>query len=192
MNLEFLFCEKCLRSSPANLPTNIVGRLGCDSCRINNPALLSKSRKLRTWNTCLLTSAQSIINGELLLYAAFNNGVGVTRWGRTLQEPFWLNIRISTTVPLNQQAEEYMNVLDHNVELWKAPILQSIDVSCLLLATMCRLSKTTVVVSKNILLMLGDGISFINLDVCGMFDTIVYAQLTEEVEGNDDERLIKV
>jgi len=169
-----LFCQRCA-DDPLTTIISCVGRkrLGCSkNCPINcqRAANAYQSVFKHDLRNNIIGAAENDPNGELMLLYALNNNQAIFN-GDVLVYPMKDSRALRSEI-----ASDYLELLRDNIRVWKLPIVQTIDSKyCVPLAILSRTGKTTVVIPKIILLMIGT--PFMDpFEVCGIFESVVYKQ----------------
>jgi len=155
--------------------------LGCAECRINCAETRRVCRVFKVTDD-IPAMAASHVMGEVIMAHALNNSLALSNGNVVVGGMINYGIyREDRDDPEKSYVEEALRLLNHNVSVWKEPILRSmVNAYCVPLSVLCRRMRVTVPVAKVILMMVGHGFAK-ESEVKDELDAIVYAVKWDEM-----------
>jgi len=176
------FCKNCLDDMEITVGIACRMTLGCDECRINGEET-RMACGVFTVTDDIPAMAASHGMGELIMAHALNNSLALSNGDVVVGGMINYGIyREDRDDPEKSYVEEAWRLLNHNVSVWKEPILRSmVKAYCVPLSVLCRRMRVTVPVAKVILMMVGHGFAK-ESEVKDQLDAIVYVEAAAVVK----------
>ena len=172
----YYFCVVCQVEMEISVGISRRMILGCAECPIN-----CEETRLAcgvfTVTDDIPAMAASHGMGELIMGHRLNNSLALSNGNVVVGGMINYGIyREDRDDPEKSYVEEAWRLLNHNVSVWKEPILRSmVKAYCVPLSVLCRRMRVTVPVAKVILMMVGHG--FVKeSEVKDKLDAIVYVE----------------